>query len=972
MTSSVPSGDAPDASPATTLLQPTAPLIDEATAQSIAADFWGVSATARSLGSHQDRNFLLTTADGEHLLLKISNPSVTAAELEAQSAAAELIAARAGARAPRARTFADGSTVREVVLDGVTMNARMLQFLVGDTLEGYLSPRMVDEIGALAARVALALNDFTPMDAERIHQWDLRHAPRALEALLPHVDDDAIRTELRDAAELAWAAVAPLVNDLPVQFIHGDLTDDNVVTSDLLSRVPDGVIDLGDLNRTWTVSELAITVSSLLHHEGIDLPSAMRAVAAYHAVRPLRETEAEALWPLVVLRGATLVASAHHVLATDPGNEYAANNLAHERVIFDAAVSVPLLVATTLVRSTIGLPVTPCALPASEIGLLELSAPDVGVADLSPTSPALHEGRWLEASAEEVLFAENLRSHTAVVARFGEHRLTRSRSYATAPPENLALGVELRVTSPQRLIAPWAGRVSSAGGAVWLHCDGLTLRLEGAAIAAPERTRVAAGQVIGIADHRVWVTCARPRHSVPSFTTSGLRDAWRAVVADPSALFLGLAPAAVPEPPHALLERRRQAFADVQEHYFDDPPVFVRGWKEFLVDATARVYLDTLNNVTAVGHAHPRVVAAAHDQWRLLNTNSRFHYPEVVEFSERLAALLPDPLDTVFLVNSGSEAIDLALRLAQAWTGRQDVVAIREAYHGWTYLTDAVSTSVADNPAALETRPAWVHPVAGAPSGRPESGDANALTAAAVAEIARLSDAGTPPGAFIAESVFGNAGGIMLPDGYLDAVYRAVRDAGGLAIADEVQVGYGRLGEWFWGFEQQGVVPDIVGVAKAMGNGYPLGAVITTREIAERYRTGGYFFSSAGGSPVSSAIGLAVLDVIADERLQENAREVGAYLKAGLETLGTKHPIIGAVHGSGLYLGPELVRDREQWTPATQETAAICNRLRELGVIAQPTGDHQNILKIKPPMCFTRESADALIDALDRALTTGW
>ena len=307
-----------------------------------------------------------------------------------------------------------------------------------------------------------------------------------------------------------------------------------------------------------------------------------------------------------------------------------------------------------------------------------------------------------------------------------------------------------------------------------------------------------------------------------------------------------------------LLARRESAFADVQEHYYDEPPVMVRGWREHLIDADGRVYLDTLNNVTSIGHAHPRLVDAVAEQWRLLNTNSRFHYPAVVEFSERLAALAPDPLDTVFLVNSGSEAVDLALRLGQAWSGRRDVLAVQEAYHGWTYLTDAVSTSIADNPAALETRPAWVHTV---PAPNPFRGahtgaDAGGYARDAAAEIERLAAAGTPVGAFIAEAVFGNAGGLALPDGYLDAVYRAVRAHGGLAIADEVQVGYGRLGEWFWGFEQQGVVPDVIAVAKAMGNGHPLGAVITTRQIAERYRAGGYFFSSAGGSPVSSVVGL--------------------------------------------------------------------------------------------------------------------
>lgn len=193
-----------------------------------------------------------------------------------------------------------------------------------------------------------------------------------------------------------------------------------------------------------------------------------------------------------------------------------------------------------------------------------------------------------------------------------------------------------------------------------------------------------------------------------------------------------------------------------------------------------------------------------------------------------------------------------------------------------------------------------------------------------------------------------------------------------MAIADEVQVGYGRTGRWFWAFQQQEVVPDIVTVAKAMGNGQPLGAVITTRAIAEKYRTQGYFFSSAGGSPVSCVVGLTVLDMLVKERLQENALSIGDHLRARIEAMADRHQLIGTVHGSGLYMGIELVRDRGTLEPAAEETAAICERMRELGVIVQPTGDRQNVLKVKPPMCITRESADFFVDMLDRVLTTGF
>jgi len=394
----------------------------------------------------------------------------------------------------------------------------------------------------------------------------------------------------------------------------------------------------------------------------------------------------------------------------------------------------------------------------------------------------------------------------------------------------------------------------------------------------------------------------------------------------------------------------------------------------YLAATDGRVYLDMVNNVAVLGHSHPRLEAAAARQLRRLNTNSRFNYASVVEYAERLTALLPAPLDVVFMVNSGSEAVDLAIRLALAATGHRDIVTVREAYHGWTYATDAVSTSTADNPNALSTRPRWVHTVDAPNSyrGRYRGADAGRYAPEAAQVIEELAASGRPPAAFVAEAYYGNAGGMALPGGYLAEVYAAIRHRGGLAIADEIQVGYGRLGQWFWGFEQQGVVPDIVTVAKAAGNGYPLGAVVTSRAVAERYRDEGYFFSSTGGSPVSSVIGLTVLDVIRDEGLQANAARVGAHLKARLEHLSVRHELIGAVHGSGLYLGVEFVRDRATLEPATAETMAICDRMLDLGVIIQPTGDRMCVLKIKPPLCLDTDGADFFADALDRVLREGW
>jgi 4-aminobutyrate aminotransferase-like enzyme/Ser/Thr protein kinase RdoA (MazF antagonist) len=954
-----------------------APVVDETEAAAIAVGSFGLQVRARSLGSQQDANFLLSALESDDPVgvLKFSNGAFGPAEIEAQDAAAHHLARRA----PDLRV-ASGSDagLRTLVLpSGARVVARVLRYLPGGTLSGsgHLSPETVAALGRLAGRVSSALADFTHPQLRRVLQWDLRFADRAVATLAPCVADVQLRERVEATARTAWAHLQRVAAQLPRQAIHGDLTDDNVMCAERDgARLPDGVIDLGDLTESWAVAELAVAVSSLLHHDGVGPSDVLPAVAAFAAVRPLSDPEIEALWALVVLRGAVLVVSGHQQVALDGANDYAAGNMAHEQRILDVACSVPVPVMTALLRARLGRPLPAAQLPAGAGRLVDDQQPHV--LDLSVTADALDGGAWQRPDIEDVLAAQALDTGApSVVTAFGEARLTRSSALSAAPPANIATGVDAWWDREVTLRAPWDG--SAADGGRRLRGGGLELSIDGAVkpetgdgnpvrqggplVTVPARTRV-----------RIAVRLAGDAE-VPAAVTAELLPGWLGLVADPSPL-LGVPPRPAAEDQGDLLARRSASFATVQEHYFAAPPRIERGWREHLVDTDGRVYLDAVNNVAVLGHGHLGVADAVNRQLRRLNTNSRFHYAAVVEFSERLAALLPDPLDTVFLVNSGSEANDLALRIALAATGHRDVVAVGEAYHGWTYLSDAVSTSTADNPNAVGTRPAWVHTL-DSPNlyrGRHRGEHAHRYAQEAVARIDALAAAGDAPAAFISETVYGTAGGMVLPGGYLPAVYDAVHRHGGLTIADEVQVGYGRLGEWFWGFEQQGVVPDVVTVAKAMGNGHPLGAVVTSRAVAEAYRRGGYFFSSTGGSPVSCVVGLAVLDAMRNEGLQENARTVGEHLRRRLLQLAERHPLIGTVHGHGLYLGVELIRDRATLEPATEETAAICQRMLGLGVVVQPTGEWSNLLKLKPPMCLTRESADFFVDTLDHVLTTGW
>ncbi|MDU0344854.1 aminotransferase [Microbacterium sp. KSW2-29] len=939
---------------------PTPTLSDGEVARLFAETF-GVEIDVRALGSQQDQNFRVFRRGSTEPLgvLKLSNPVFSEAEIDMQDAAAARVAERSpqvriprlvdGPRGPMS-TWWDSSQGR--------IHARVIENISGSTFtgSGYLSPAVVEGLGALAGAVSLALADFAHPASGRVLQWDLRHAERVIDTLLPEEPDAAVRTAVERAARAAREALAPVAATLPIQAGHFDVTDDNVLRAPG-ATVPDAVIDFGDVCASWRVGEIAVTVSSVLHHDGATPESAFPAIRAFDRLRDLTDDEITALWPLVVLRGAVLVLSGRAQVRLDEANDYAAVALEREFRILEQAASVPLPVITAATRAALGRPA-----PAEREGTGPTLIPVGRHVELdASTESALNDaGAWL---APRTLDAAALAALDAgadvVTAPAWSARLTGTTDPLPSTAETVPTDVLVWLAEPRHL-----------DGVARVDGDTLTVTGDGGTVTI---TGVATDAASGTLPARTRLSVRRPLGALvpPPRTTRALADAWREVAGDPGAA-LGLrSPAPASDDS---LARRHGVLAEVQEHYFAAPPRIERGWREYLVDVNGRVYLDMVNNVASVGHAHPHVVEAGTRQMHLLNTNSRFHYRAITDYADRIAATLPEGFDTVFFVNSGSEATDLAIRLAMAATGRPDIVAMREAYHGWTYASDAVSTSIADNPFALETRPEWVHTVDAANSyrGVHRGADAARYAPEAVAAIDELAASGRPPAGMIAETYFGNAGGVALPDGYLREVYAAIRRHGGLAIADEVQVGYGRLGDWFWGFQQQDAVPDIVAVAKSIGGGHPIGAVITRREVADRYRTQGYFFSSTGGSPVSSAIGMAVLDVIEQEGLQENARVVGGHLKRRLEELGRRHPLIGTVHGSGLYLGVEFVRDRESLEPATAETAAICDRLLELGVIMQPTGDFQNVLKIKPPLVITRASVDVFVDALDRVLSTGF
>ena len=422
----------------------------------------------------------------------------------------------------------------------------------------------------------------------------------------------------------------------------------------------------------------------------------------------------------------------------------------------------------------------------------------------------------------------------------------------------------------------------------------------------------------------------------------------------------------------SLIERRRQRLGPELELSYDDPVHVVRGEGVWLIDDTGRSLLDAYNNVPSVGHCHPTVVQALAQQAATLNTNTRYIYKSVIEYADRLTATMPGDLSVCMFVCSGSEANDLAWRLAKAHTGNSGGIVMEDAYHG---TTDAVYELSPAEYGIDKGRTLAKHiSTVPAPDGyrgqfrRDDPQYAERYVACFDDAIASLDVRGFAPAAFYLDLVLCSNGIMIPPPGYLPAAFEKVRAAGGLCVADEVQSGFGRTGDHLWGFEAHGVVPDIVTLGKPIGNGLSMAAVVTTPTIVASLMKETDFFSTTGGNPVSCAVGLAVLDVLEQEGLQERAARVGAMLRSQIQKLAAQHPLIGEVRGAGLFIGVELVRDHSSLEPAAKEAAAVVNRMRELGVLVGIEGPFSNVLKIRPPLVFDENHALQLTDALDQAL----
>jgi len=991
--------------------------ISEKQAVHIALELYGLEAGAVSLPGELDFNFRLKSESGSYLL-RISRPGADLEYLDFQQKILQHVAdSDSGTISPVPLPDLQGNYISETSDEtGNIRKVRLLSWVKGRLWSGVnpVSDRLLYSLGEEAGRLTKTLQGFEHPLAKREFEWDVARA--GWTAKYEHLFSDD-KLEILCYFKELFNGIQTRYRTLRKSVVHNDANDNNVVVSeDLTNPKVRAIIDYGDAIHTQIINDLAITLAYAVMGKPDPLGASIPLVQGYHSLFPLLEEELEMLYVLVAMRLAISVTKSAINRKKEPDNEYLLISEAPAWDLLEKWRTLCPEFAQYSFRLACDLPAHPREKEFKEwatenpVSLTSLF-PSIHKEQVYPLDLSV-SGTWIgdrEEAGDLDLFQykiEKLQRELPDKIIAGGYMEPRAL-YGTEAYERIGnkgiesrtihLGIDLWLPPGTPVFALFDGEVVVAvddagdkeyGGLIILkhHARDLPFyTLYGhQTVESAEKHRIGdrikKGELVGIiGDHpengnwaphlhfQVMLSLLSYENDFPGVAYPGEMELWRSICPDPNLLFRqpGLESRPVEKLSETISYREEHLGKSLSLSY-EEPLKMVRGDGVYLIDHLGRRFLDTVNNVAHVGHEHPRVVRAGQQQMAVLNTNTRYLHNNINAFSRELLRTMPEELSVVHVVNSGSEANELALRMARTCSGQKDMIAMEVGYHGNTSGCVSVSSYKFDGKGGAGA-PEHTHivPLPDSYRGIHRGTDSGPLYAAHVQEqIDHIQALGRKPAAFICESIISCGGQIELPDQFLKMAYTSVREAGGLCIADEVQVGCGRMGKQFWGFQLHGVVPDIVTIGKPIGNGHPLAAVVCTREVAEAFANGMEYFNTFGGNPVSCAIGKEVLRVVREEKLQENALETGTYLKAELRKMQKEFPVIGEVRGQGLFLGIELCDS--DLNPQTDKAAYLANRMRELGILMSTDGLDVNVMKIKPPIVFSREHANQLLEALQR------
>ena len=990
--------------------------------QQVLQEHWGISASLTPLDGEFDLNFL--TAGEYGAVLKVMRLGCEPDFVELQCSAIDHAQSNSrNARLPKVLKSKSGASF--IFASDETGAERIVWLL--ERIEGVSyanwkphSTQLLHDVGASVAALDKAWENFDHPALRRSFKWNLSESLWIADHVGAICDPD--RRAVIDDIVQEFHSVKDALDALPDAAIHNDVNDYNILVSGSLT-VPAhvaGLIDLGDMCAAPRVCDLAIAAAYMVLDHPRPEAALSALVAGYHGVYPLTATETDLIWPLLRMRLAVSVVNSTLMAREKPDDPYVVisqrpawgflqNNTVNAGLIntrLRAACELPVTESAKRIHAWLAAerghfaPVIGRDLKDAPIGTLSIEASTV---PQDPFAITPHEAAQV---GDDFDFGSDV-----WLGHYGEPRLIytgevfRNGPWKASDRRTVHLGVDVFADAGTPVHAVADATVTSFdnrpgqldyGGVVVLRHDTaqgdafFTLygHLDPASLSdLRPGALLKKGQAFAALGEATLNGGWKPHlHFQLAMSLDGLEEAWPGV-AEPDELYLWAElcpnPAALlnladdktayrVRSKSDILAARRASFAKNLTLTYTDPIMFLRGWKHHLFDEWGRPYLDAYNNVPHVGHAHPRIQAVAADQLKRINSNTRYLHPAQTEFARKILSKLPDPLSVCFFVNSGSEANELALRLARAHTGGKDIVTPDHGYHGNT--TGAIDISAYKfNAKDGVGQPEWVQLIEVADDyrgsfRRTDPDRADKFAALVDGALSAITARGGKLAGFIAETFPSVGGQIIPPKGYLKGVYERIRQAGGVCIADEVQTGLGRLGDYYFGFEHQDVVPDIVVMGKPIGNGHPLGVVVTTQCIANSFAQGPEYFSTFGGSNLSCRMGLEVLQIVDDEGLMENARQVGGRLLARLCKLQDRYEVVGDVRGHGLFIGVDLVEDKISRKPATQIADFVKNRMREHRILMGTEGPYDNILKIRPPLTIDHDGVDMIVAVLDQVL----
>ncbi|WP_191251420.1 aminotransferase class III-fold pyridoxal phosphate-dependent enzyme [Kordiimonas sediminis] len=984
------------------------PAFSDAEIQKLVREIYGIDAAASALVGDRDQNVALKSSTGEKYVLKIANAAEDVSILALQAELADHLAAvdpsLGIAQAVKSLSGASIPQITAKDTDG-THAVRLLPFVEGQLLAH--TPRTLSQvraIGAYLGRLTRALQSFgSPVAHRPDFMWSLDNAT-GVESFAGDILDPADRALVEREFFRYKLRCKPHLQGLRKSVLYQDANDHNII---MQADDPDSVaavIDFGDVAYGSTVNDLAIALAYLLLDADDIYATARALISGYVGVCPLQPKELEILFDLAAMRLVMSVCISSNRAKDFPDNDYLTisqapalaclrrlDSLNREFLscfarhvggceIFDGQRNVLASIrsAGKSARSLLGIDIQSAA--KSLVSMREGARGAEYIEDQSQYTSWLTECMAREGS--EIALGTYLEDRTCYQMDQFQSEAGESRS--------VHLGVDVFAPAGMSVHTPLDATVVSVtnndaaldyGPTIILAHNGIPgegtkqpfytlyghLSLTCLKTLKPGQKLAAGDKIAEIGDISVNGGWAPHLHFQVMTSLLGeegnffgacepsVVDVWQQITPDPN-FIMGLAPESFkydPLGPDQLLEERSQLMGPSLSVSYDKPLKIVRGKGAYLYDHTGRQYLDCVNNICHVGHANPRVVTAMAKQAAILNTNTRYLHETILTYSDRLLATLPDNLEVIYFVCSGSEANELALRMARNATGREDIITLDWGYHGNTAGLIDISPYKFNRKGGTG-RKDHVH-IAKLPEAQAAEPIDHYLESVQQGILASIDRCGDGPAAMIAESISGCGGQVVLPDGYLKSAFEMVQRAGGVAIADEVQVGFGRTGKGMWSFVEQGARPDIVTMGKPMGNGHPVAAVATTRRIADAFANGMEYFNSFGGNPVSMATASAVLSEIEDKQLIAHADAVGSYLMDEIRKMSAEYPAIMDVRGRGLFIGVECTGTLG---------GDIVSFARDRAILLSTDGPHNTVIKIKPPMVFSYADADTLMAVL--------